>query len=192
MAKHRIAGASRPGIVHPADRLHPGLAPPDCLPAQRRTITPRETRGPLAMAAESPQGLERLAPLADRLPEAADARQVADVVVALWLEIDQALHPIIGHRGVAALYNRSLSLTAAAHPWMGACLQDVLGTVDPSLLKQALLQQAAADALGAGNALFGSFQALLASLVGPSLTDRLLRPVWLLPTGASPAQDNPS
>ena len=58
------------------------------------------------------------APLADRVTDGADAEQVADAIVAIWLEIDQALNPIIGHRGVAALYNRSLNLTAAAHPWL--------------------------------------------------------------------------
>ena len=52
------------------------------------------------------------APLADLVSDGADAEQLADAIVAMWLEIDQALHPIIGHRGVAALYNRSLHLTA--------------------------------------------------------------------------------
>jgi acetyl-CoA acetyltransferase len=43
------------------------------------------------------------APLGDRVADDASAGQIADAIVALWQEIDQALHPIIGHRGVAAL-----------------------------------------------------------------------------------------
>ena len=72
---------------------------------------------------------------------ARDAEQVADAIVAIWLEIDQALHPIIGHRGVAALYNRSLHLTAAAYPWLAMGQHGVPAAVDPSALRAALVQQ---------------------------------------------------
>ncbi len=144
------------------------------------------------MPAGTQDGLRWLAPLADRLHDGATAEQVADTVVAIWTEIDLALHPIIGHRGVAALYSRSLILTAVAHPWLSLGHPGVLAAVDPTALKDALRLQAAAEATAGGNALFQSFQALLASLVGPSLTDRLLRPVWAHSSGASPAQDTSS
>ena len=54
------------------------------------------------------------------------------------------------------------------------------------------MQQAAAEAAAGGTALFQSFHELLASLVGASLTDRLLRSVWAHSSGASPAQDTSS
>ncbi len=132
------------------------------------------------------------APLADRVRDGADAEQVADAIVAIWLDIDQALHPIIGHRGVAALYNRSLHLTAVAYPWLAIDQPAIPAAADPSGLRSALVQQAAAEAAAGGSALFQTFHELLASLVGASLTDRLLRSVWTRTWGDSPAQDTSS
>ena len=123
------------------------------------------------------------------MSDGADAEQVADAIVAIWLEIEQVLHPIIGHRGVAALYNRSLHLAVVAYPWLAIGQPAVAAAVDPSALRSALVQQAATQAAAGGSALFHRFHELLASLVGPSLTQRLLRSVWTHPSGASPAQE---
>ncbi len=145
------------------------------------------------MPLNSEEGRPWPALLAERAGHGADAARVADTVVVLWHEIDEALHPIIGRRGVAALYYRSLTLTVASHAWL------VVGppgapaaAIDPTALKAALATQAAAEALAGGGALFQSFHALLASLVGASLTDRLLRSVWVHSSGTSPAQDTSS
>jgi len=129
------------------------------------------------------------APLADRVSDGADAEQVADAIVAIWLEIDQVLHPIIGRRGVAALYDRSLHLTAVVYPWLAVGQPGIPATVDPSALRAALVQLTAAEAAAGGSALFHTFHELLASLVGVSLTDRLLSSVWTHPQHASSAQD---
>jgi hypothetical protein len=141
------------------------------------------------MPLENKAGRRWPAPLADRVTDGADAEQVAGAIVAIWLEIDQALHPIIGRRGVAALYNRSLSLTAAAYPWLAIDQPAVPAAIDPSGLRSALVQQTAAEAAAGGSALFQSFHELLASLVGTALTERLLRSVWTHPSGTSPVQD---
>jgi len=132
------------------------------------------------------------APLAGRVSDGADAEQVAEAIVAIWLEIDQALHPIIGHRGVAALYNRSLHLTAVAYPWLAIDQPAVPAAVDPSGLRSALVQQSAAEAAAGGSALLLTFHELLASLVGAPLTDRLLRSVWTPSSPGTPAQDTSS
>jgi len=132
------------------------------------------------------------APLADLVTDSADAEQVAEGIVAIWLEIEQALHPIIGHRGVAALYNRSLHLTAVAYPWLAIDQPAVPAAVDPAGLRAVLVQQTAAEAALGGSALFQTFHELLASLVGASLTDRLLRSVWSPSSPGSPAQDSSS
>jgi len=131
-------------------------------------------------------------PLADRVAEDASAAQIAESIVAIWHEIDEVLHPIIGHRGVAALYNRSLHLTAARFPWLAAAHPGAAAAVDPSALKSALVRRDAAEAAAGGVALFQQFRELLASLVGTTLTDRLLHSVWARSTGASPAQDTSS
>jgi hypothetical protein len=104
----------------------------------------------------------------------ASAEQVADAIATIWLEIDHALNPIVGHRGVAALYNRSLKLAAPAHPWLTTVHHDVLAAVDLPVLKATLSQQTAAEGAAGGLALLHAFHALLASLVGASLTERLL------------------
>jgi hypothetical protein len=142
------------------------------------------------MPLESPKGQHWPAPLGHRLDAGAEVGQVADATLAVWQEIDQALSPIVGTRGVAALYNRSLKLTAAAHPWLAGTSSSTLNAVDPAVLKAALLQQTAVQAAAGGGALFETFRELLASLVGAALTERLLRSVWTPSSGASPAQDH--
>jgi hypothetical protein len=132
------------------------------------------------------------APLGNRIRDGAAAEDVADAVVGLWLEIDQVLHPILGHRGVAALYNRSLKLSARTHPWLGVVPPGALSAVDPSALKAVLVEQSVAQAIAGGDTLFRSFRDLLTSLVGASLTERLLRSIWGRPPGDSPVQDTSS
>ena len=131
--------------------------------------------------------------LAERAGDGADAARVPDTVVVLWHEIDSALHPMIGRRGVAAVYYRSLTLAVAAHPWLAQGHPGAQAiAIDPTALKAALATQAATEALAGGGALFQSFHALMTSLVGASLTDRLLRSVWVHSSNTSPAQDTSS
>lgn len=66
--------------------------------------------------------------------------------------------------------------------------QGVQTTVDLAALKAILAQQDSETAT-AGGALLQTFYELLASLVGPSLTERLLRSVWENPLSGPPAQD---
>jgi hypothetical protein len=138
---------------------------------------------------QDPKFGSRLAPLAGRVADDASAEQVAEAVFELWLEIDQALHPIIGHRGVAALYNRSLKLTQRAYPWVAIGHQGQLAAADPAALKVTLVQQAATEAAAGGSALFGAFHGLLSSLVGPALTEQLLSSVWAHSSAVASAQD---
>jgi hypothetical protein len=132
------------------------------------------------------------APIGVPSPGAAGPARVADAVVALWTRIDSVLHPIVGHRGVAALYQRSLKLTLPSHGWLADGLSNHAGLtadIDTEALRAMLMQQSAAEAAEAGNALFREFRNLLASLIGGSLTHRLLRGIWGPPPAGSPAQD---
>jgi hypothetical protein len=128
-------------------------------------------------------------PLAHRLAMGAPAAQVADMVAVVWREIDQALHPIIGHRGVLALYNRSLKQASTLYPWLAVGHAGALAAVDPSALRAALAQQAPAEAVAGGTLLLQTFRDLLRSLIGDSLTDRLLGSIWGPAPEAAPAQD---
>jgi hypothetical protein len=141
------------------------------------------------MAQKRHEGQSWPAPLAGRLPGDASAAEVADTIAEVWRGIDESLCPIIGHRGVAALYNRSLTITAAVHPWLPLNPAGALGAIDPATLRAALTRQQATEAAAAGAALFQAFRDLLASLIGASLTDRLLQSTWTPASGTQPAQD---
>jgi hypothetical protein len=127
--------------------------------------------------------------LAGQVSEGADAAGVADHVVAVWQQVEDALTPIIGQRGVAALYKRSLYLVAPRHHWLERLQEADAPAVDVVALRSALAQQEPAEAAAGGGALLQTFHELLASLVGPSLTGRLLAAAWELPTSGPSAQD---
>jgi hypothetical protein len=62
--------------------------------------------------------------------------------------------------------------------------------MDAGPLVAALAQQSAADAALAGARLLRNFHDLLVTLIGPSLTERLLRSVWVNFMSGPSAQDN--
>lgn len=129
------------------------------------------------------------APLAGRLPAEASVAQVADAIAEVWNGLDAALHPIIGHGGVAVLYNRSVTIAAAVHPWLPAKPGGALAAIDQAALRVALTGQDVAEATAAGIAHFNAFRELLASLIGASLTERLLQSTWNPTSGTTPVQD---
>jgi hypothetical protein len=93
---------------------------------------------------------------------------------------------------VAALFNRSLHLTTPVYPWLAQGISGPHPAADPLVLKAALANQTAVAAVAGGSALLQSFHALLASLVGSSLTDQLLRSIWAHSPGDAPAQETSS
>lgn len=114
--------------------------------------------------------------------QGADVEQIADAAVAMWRAVGAALYPIIGQRGVAALYKRSLYLARAEC----SCLTDVPRDADlPNDfddLRTALALQTRADAVRINGLLLQNFTELLSSLIGASLTERLLGSVLDHPT----------
>jgi len=138
---------------------------------------------------ERQEGRRAAMPLARRITNDADAAQIAGATVAAWQEIDAALRPIIGPRGVCALYKRSLYLTASSHPWLAGLHEGAQSAMDLAALKAVLARQDSADARAGGAALLQTLHELLAGLIGPSLADRLLQPVWSHESGGAPAQE---
>ncbi len=137
----------------------------------------------------SHEGRYIAAALATRVGPDADPVAISRSVVDVWTRIDDALAPIVGARGVAALHGRSLFVTARAHPWIGGRQTGVQLAMDLQSLRLALESQDAAEALRGATALFEAFNDLLTSMVGTALTERLLRPVWDSPDGGPTAQD---
>lgn len=141
------------------------------------------------------QGLSCASPLASRVAKGASVDEVAAAVVAVWRDAASSLRPIIGARGVVALFNRCVYLTAQAHPWLASAGRDAAAELDlPALqaLEALFLLQTAAAALVAGHAMFEGFHRLLGSLIGASLAERLLRSAWGPPSGQPPIQDTSS
>ena len=108
----------------------------------------------------------------------ADSMQIAESIGASCRAIETALAPIIGQRGVAALFKRCLHLTARAHTWLLDVQDGVQDSMDLATLTSLLSKQTSAEAAAAGALLLQTFHDLLATLVGPSLTEQLLRSVW--------------
>jgi hypothetical protein len=118
------------------------------------------------------------ATLTTRVGDDADATQIADAIISTWDAVSDALSPIIGRGGVAALYNRSVHLTGLDFPWLADMNRGTQTTMDLVALKAALTRQTSANAMAGGTAVLQTFYELLSRLVGPSLTDRLLRSTW--------------
>jgi hypothetical protein len=121
----------------------------------------------------------------------ADSRAASDelapMLLGTWRLIDAALVPVIGAGGARALYERSLQLAVSAHPWLGASDGGALAARDAAAWRAVLAAQDTVEATNACGALLLAADRLLAGLVGPSLAQRLLQPVWhgvrLLPSG---------
>lgn len=126
-------------------------------------------------------------PLGHRVAADVDDAGAARAVVAVWRDVDLALRPVVGPRGVVALFNRSAHLAAAAHPWLGLAGQDPASPLDLGALQALLLAHGANQALPAGNRLLDELHGLLEHLIGRVLTERLLRTAWG-PPGSAPMQ----
>jgi len=122
--------------------------------------------------------------------DGANAGQIADTAVAIWAAVDGALAPVIGPRGSAALYKRSLHLARADFPWLAAAYEGAVDPGDFGALRAALAKQDAPAAAAAHDATLQIFHDLLADLIGRSLTQRLLQSVWESPSSGNAVQDS--
>ena len=145
---------------------------------------------PRTMSTESPEGLSIVAPLAHRLNADADVAAIAQAIVAAWQEISLALSPIVGSRGFAALYKRSIYVTGLSHPWLMDLHDNALSTVNLPDLNAVFKLQPRAVAVAGATTLFDTFNDLLVSMVGPSLSERLLRSVWADASSGPSAKDS--
>lgn len=114
--------------------------------------------------------------------DGADGQRIADRAVATWRDIDAALSPIIGRRGVAALFKRSVLLAVPRQASLVSADENVDAPGDFAALRAALSAQTAADAIATNGALLKTFVDLLTNLIGVSLTERLLQSVLDIPS----------
>ncbi len=107
-----------------------------------------------------------------------DSTRIASDIVAICSEIDAALSPIIGQRGVAALFKRSVHVASLSHGWLTPVHAGAATNNDSAGLAVSVGQQTPAEAAAVGGLFLQTFYELLTTLIGPSLTERLLRSVW--------------
>jgi hypothetical protein len=122
---------------------------------------------------------------------APDAHGVAEATLRIWGQMAARLTPVIGARGVEALFGRSLQMTSVAFPWLskGDGSND---SADPLANLRASLEAIDPVAGIAGSfALLVTFTDLLATLIGESLTEGLLNPVWTPPKPAAEQETTP-
>ena len=127
--------------------------------------------------------------LSRRVSEGVTAEQIAGTIAGAWRQIGLAMSPVIGQRGAAALYKRSLHLAGTTHRCLAPVNADGLADADLDALKNVLARQSAADAAAAGTSLLLSFHDLVGSLIGPALSAQLLGAVWVKFFSGPAAQD---
>lgn len=139
-----------------------------------------------------PENLARPSqPPGQRLSADVDAAGAAAAVVAVWRDADRALRPLIGSRGVVALFNRSAHVCAEAHPWLALAAQDPAAPLDLDALQALFAARGAMQSLAAGNQLHEQLHRLLEHLIGDNLGETLLRTAWGL-RDPSPQPDVPT
>ncbi|MHC8341994.1 hypothetical protein [Pseudomonas sp. RT6P73] len=142
------------------------------------------------MSTLSEESRQIVASLAHRVGPNADIARIAQAIISTLRDMDVALTPIIGPQGVAALYRRSLHLCASTHPRLAGIYDKVPPGMDLTALKSVIVEQNDTDALFFGEVLLTTFYELLTTLIGPSLTERLLRGMWEPSLSDTPSQEN--
>lgn len=91
--------------------------------------------------------------------------------------LSRRLAPLVGDAGIHSLFARSLTLTQAGFPWLGA-----VGLTTPfaswTQLRLCIEKQPPEVATEASVALVSTFIGMLEKFIGQSLTARLLHDVW--------------
>ena len=127
-----------------------------------------------------------------RAGRSVDTAHVASAIVSVWDEIDRALTPIVGARGMAALYGRTLFLTGRECVDCAGMPDGVTDAMRLDSLRERLLPCTPERATDIGCTLFLTLESLLSSMVGTALTERLLRAVWASHSSGETAQDTSS
>ena len=122
--------------------------------------------------------------LAERAGGALDASAIAEATISTWHQVASQIIPVIGAGGVDVLFNRSLHLMCTAFPWL--TIPDDHNHKDNVVLlatvKERLAVREPDAAAEASYTLLVNFVELLMSMIGESLTERLLSTVWEPPS----------
>jgi len=116
--------------------------------------------------------------LTRRAGGARDASTVGEATLGTWQQVAARLEPIIGARGVDVLFRRAMHQTSTAFPWLALSGDNENSAALLASLKARLAGRETDASAEASIALLVNFTELLATLIGESLADSLLGPVW--------------
>ena len=124
--------------------------------------------------------------LANRVGDApANAGAIAEATLKTWHQMSARLSPVIGAEGVDVLLDRSLHLTNTVYPWLAIAVYERERATLLASIRKHLADRETDVAAEAGQTLLVNFVELLSTLIGESLTERLLGPVWASPSSVS-------
>ncbi len=121
---------------------------------------------------------------------AGGAAGLADVAVRALRLLFVQLEPLLGKPAVRGIYVRSLHLANSSFE-QPASQGEIFPEELLGRLRTDLASRSSADALRAAEALLDALTALLVSLIGKSLTRRLLSSAWGNPAAEEPIQEKP-
>ena len=119
--------------------------------------------------------------LTHRAGDAPDASAIAEATASTWRQMTALLTPVIGARGVDVIFRRALSLTSKVFPWLAIGEEHGDSAALLVSLKVQLAGRDTATATEVACTLMVTFIELLTTLIGKSLTARMLSPVWVSP-----------
>lgn len=108
----------------------------------------------------------------------ADAKAVAIAAISTWHDASARLSPVIGGQGIDVLLRRSLHVAGKKFPSLAELTHEGRSNELLANLQVRLAACETALAVEASNALLVTFTELMSSLIGESLTERLLAPIW--------------
>jgi hypothetical protein len=123
------------------------------------------------------------------LAHQAEGAGALGAVLGTWRETSNRLTPVIGTGGVDALFRRALHVAGRAFPWFAPPTGEGLPPLEH--LRACLAQRDEASTLASCTALLVIFYELLETMIGASLTGRLLDPLWSPPAPAPPEERAP-
>jgi hypothetical protein len=116
--------------------------------------------------------------LAPRSGDDVDCRAVADRALWSWEQMAFHLQPLIGEAGFQALYARTVHLTIPHFSGLTPARQSESLDAAFRKLRADLEVLAPAEAVQASKMLLDTFTELLSTMIGESLTSRILRSAW--------------
>jgi len=119
-----------------------------------------------------------------------DPKSIAKAAISTWRDASTRLSPVVGGQGIDVLLRRSLHVAGKTHPLLAAEAHESRNTLLASL-EMRLASSEMSLAVEASNALLLTFTELLSSLIGESLSERLLAPIWAPPLPASEHEGAP-